>query len=87
MLFNKKAKDPVCGMEIKVEDSTLRSAYGGTEYNFCSNNCLEKFEKEPQLYVAEPSDCCGKGGQSNHCQHKEHGHEHHGHEHHCNHQN
>lgn len=53
MFLNKKAKDPVCGMEIKVDSSTLRFNYQGKEYKFCSHNCLEKFEKEPQKYTSE----------------------------------
>jgi len=49
-------RDPVCGMEIKVEGSTLRSSYQGTEYYFCSDNCLEQFKKEPEKYVANSTE-------------------------------
>lgn len=66
MFFNKKAKDPVCGMGIKVNSSTLRSHYQGTEYYFCSPKCLEQFEKESQKYIVASKGCCGKAHHSAH---------------------
>jgi Cu+-exporting ATPase len=74
MLFTKKkVTDPVCGMEVKVGSSTLRSVINEKEYYFCSAACQVKFESDPQKYVANSKE--GLDG-ANHC-HKEH--QHHGH--------
>lgn len=69
-LSNKvKEKDLVCGMEITVNDSTLKLNYKGKDYYFCSSDCLEQFERAPGKFVPESDDCCQKG---------EHEHHHHG---------
>lgn len=78
MVNNKKAKDLVCGMEITVNSSTLSTNYQGTDYYFCSAHCSEKFAKDPQNYVTDSHDCCGKGEHSKHL-----GHDHGEHHHHC----
>ena len=44
-------KDPVCGMTVKP-DSPHRSVHDGRTFRFCSAKCLEKFEAEPQRYLA-----------------------------------
>jgi YHS domain-containing protein len=62
MFFTKKkVKDPVCGMEVKVNDSTLRCQFQGKEYYFCSSSCRTSFEKEPQRYISSTKEggCCG----------------------------
>jgi YHS domain-containing protein len=42
--------DPVCGKTVHT--GTAKSAvHGGTVYYFCSNECRERFEAAPQLYV------------------------------------
>jgi len=45
-----KVTDPVCTMEIDKEKA-LKAEYEGTMYYFCSAACLEKFEKEPKMYL------------------------------------
>lgn len=50
-----KTKDPVCGMEVKVTDATLRRQYMGQTFYFCSPQCMEKFDKDPKAYVSSDS--------------------------------
>lgn len=45
-----KAKDPVCGMNVDPGQGYSRM-YQGTEYRFCSRQCLDRFETEPQRYA------------------------------------
>jgi Cu+-exporting ATPase len=44
-------KDIVCGMEIKKEEAFGTSTYRGKMYFFCSKNCKEKFNENPEKYV------------------------------------
>jgi YHS domain-containing protein len=41
---------PVCNMKVDREDSVSIN-YTGTEYEFCSENCLSEFKAEPILYM------------------------------------
>jgi P-type Cu+ transporter len=87
MLFSKKVKDPVCGMEIKIKTSTLQTNYKGEVYYFCSADCLTTFQSNPDRFVSNHSkDCCG-GGQTEKVAHSnEEGHSHCKNKHHnCNH--
>ena len=43
--------DPVCKMEVKVEDAQYVSDYAGEKYYFCSAGCQEAFEEHPEKYV------------------------------------
>ncbi|HKB61020.1 MAG TPA: YHS domain-containing protein, partial [Gallionellaceae bacterium] len=43
-------KDPVCGMTVK-SDSPHRYTYHDTEYHFCSEKCLNKFQADPESYL------------------------------------
>ncbi len=43
-------KDPVCGMDVG-EDSKFKSSYKGKTYVFCSVNCKQNFDKQPESYV------------------------------------
>ena len=47
----KKAKDPVCGMEVSVKSAAGESSYKGKTYYFCSVEHKEAFDKEPSKYV------------------------------------
>ncbi len=44
-------KDPVCGMEVTYETAQARSEYNGQTYFFCSLDCKESFDKNPEKYV------------------------------------
>ena len=45
-------KDPVCGMGVTYESAQARSEYDGETYYFCSLDCKETFDKEPEQYAA-----------------------------------
>ena len=44
-------KDPVCGMDVERDDAAGQSDFQGKTYYFCSNECKQKFDKNPQTYV------------------------------------
>lgn len=44
--------DPVCGMQVPA-DSGYTKVHQGTLYYFCSKNCLDKFEADPQQYLGK----------------------------------
>jgi YHS domain-containing protein len=43
-------KDPVCGMAVPA-DQGYAKMHEGTLYRFCSRNCLDRFEAEPNKYL------------------------------------
>ena len=45
-----KVKDPVCGMEIRVEDAAATEDHDGTTFYFCSESCHQKFVADPYRY-------------------------------------
>lgn len=47
------AKDPVCGMSVKIADAKYSYDYKGTTYYFCSEGCKTAFAKEPDKYLAK----------------------------------
>jgi len=59
--FSIQAVDPVCGKEVargkilEIDEDKIRAEvtyeYKGKTYFFCSNECLEKFKKNPEKYV------------------------------------
>ncbi len=51
--------DPVCGMEVDVEQG-YGKMHEGNLYRFCSRNCLEKFDADPGPYIHPPEQ--GEGG-------------------------
>lgn len=46
------AKDPVCGMDVDPSSAAGKSAYSGEMIYFCSLKCKEKFDKNPEKFVA-----------------------------------
>lgn len=44
-------KDPVCGMEIDEKKAKNKKAYKGKIYYFCSSNCQQAFEKNPEQFL------------------------------------
>lgn len=46
------AKDPVCGMTVEEADAAATSEYKGTTYYFCSEDCKEEFDEDPESYAA-----------------------------------
>jgi P-type Cu+ transporter len=49
---NLNIKDPVCGMNVS-ETSKFSKTNDKKEYYFCSQNCLNKFERNPSQYLNE----------------------------------
>ena len=45
------AIDPVCGMTVDQQDAPEKAEYEGTTYYFCSSDCREEFETNPQDYA------------------------------------
>jgi YHS domain-containing protein len=45
------ANDPVCGMPVESGQGYTKS-HEGQLLHFCSRNCLDKFDAEPQRYLA-----------------------------------
>jgi len=45
------AQDPVCHMEVKPEEAIDFNEYKGTTYYFCSIQCADKFESDPERYA------------------------------------
>ncbi len=43
--------DPICGMTIPIEDAVGKSDYDGTTYYFCTTDCKERFDKDPQSFL------------------------------------
>jgi YHS domain-containing protein len=46
------ATDPVCGMTVAPGQGYTK-AYQGKMLHFCSRDCLDKFEADPQRYLAQ----------------------------------
>jgi YHS domain-containing protein/TusA-related sulfurtransferase len=47
------AKDPVCGMSVKIAGAKYTYDYKGTTYYFCSEGCKTAFSNEPEKYLAK----------------------------------
>ena len=47
-----RAIDPVCGMTIDPQRAAGWFEYGGQTYYFCALSCREKFEADPEKYLA-----------------------------------
>jgi Cu+-exporting ATPase len=47
-------KDPVCGMMVDPQKAAGKVEHAGKTYFFCSPRCQERFEKEPEKFLATP---------------------------------
>lgn len=45
--------DPVCGMEVSRETAQATSEYDSKSYYFCSMDCKDAFDEDPEQYVSE----------------------------------
>lgn len=45
--------DPVCHMDVTYETAQARSEYDGQTFYFCSLDCKEAFDRDPEKYVRE----------------------------------
>ena len=46
------AIDPVCQMEVDEKRAPARSTYENKTYYFCSNQCKESFEEDPEEFIS-----------------------------------
>ena len=46
------AKDPVCGMTVKLNAGKPTFKHQGTIYHFCNPRCLDKFKADPDHYLS-----------------------------------
>ena len=47
-------KDPVCGMNVNPATAKHRVEHAGKTYYFCGGHCAERFQAEPEKYLAKP---------------------------------
>jgi Cu+-exporting ATPase len=45
--------DPVCEMELEEGDAAATFEYLGEVFYFCSENCRQAFEEDPESYLEE----------------------------------
>ena len=57
-----KVKDPVCGMMVDPQKSAAKVEHRGMHYYLCSARCAERFEKNPEKFLASP----GTAGMEHH---------------------
>jgi YHS domain-containing protein len=46
------ARDPVCQMEVDERSAAASSYYKGDRYYFCSEDCKQRFDADPERYVS-----------------------------------
>jgi YHS domain-containing protein len=46
-------KDLVCGMDVDPKTAPAKSEYRGQTYYFCAPGCKEKFDNNPEKYIAQ----------------------------------
>lgn len=44
-------RDPVCGMEIEPQSAFAKREHMGQTFYFCSQTCVDQFDKDPHRYV------------------------------------
>ncbi|NNE97608.1 MAG: YHS domain-containing protein, partial [Pyrinomonadaceae bacterium] len=49
-------KDPVCGMVVDPGSAAANRDIDGTTYYFCSDACIQKFDKDPDQYLKAGKD-------------------------------
>jgi YHS domain-containing protein/uncharacterized membrane protein YraQ (UPF0718 family) len=49
------ALDPVCGMQIERDTAPARTESHGLTFYFCSDRCLERFQRNPERFSQVPS--------------------------------
>ncbi len=46
------AIDPVCKMTVEPAKAAAQSRYQGRTYYFCAVGCKQKFDRDPERYLA-----------------------------------
>lgn len=47
------SKDPVCGMEVDERQAKATVEHKGQTFHFCSADCKQKFEQNPERYARQ----------------------------------
>jgi Cu+-exporting ATPase len=47
------AKDPVCGMDVDERRAEDKAQHQGRTFYFCSAECQQQFEQEPERYARQ----------------------------------
>ncbi len=45
--------DPVCGMVVPEEHAAVCTDFKGKHFCFCSEECKEEFDMDPEMYSQE----------------------------------
>ena len=45
------ALDPICGMQVEEREGAQSAEYAGETHYFCSSDCLERFDSQPDLFT------------------------------------
>jgi P-type Cu+ transporter len=53
------ATDPVCKMSVEPGKAAAQSTYKGERYYFCAVGCKQKFDREPEKFLAGGSSAMG----------------------------
>ena len=48
-----KQTDPVCGMQVEERSVLWKSQQNGQTYVFCSKECQNQFDQQPEKYSHE----------------------------------
>lgn len=48
--------DPVCGMQFESGQADAQTNYKGTAYFFCSNDCRQTFEANPEEFIGNDTE-------------------------------
>ncbi|WP_306061056.1 YHS domain-containing protein [Natronococcus wangiae] len=43
--------DPVCGMQVTRNSVVASIEYDGETYYFCSEECYQRFNEQPKIYI------------------------------------
>jgi YHS domain-containing protein len=61
------AKDPICGMSVKIADAKVTTEYQGKTFYFCSEGCKKEFLKDPAKYAAPAAEAPKAGAMEEGC--------------------
>jgi YHS domain-containing protein len=48
--------DAVCGQRVRERGNRLVAEYAGVRYYFCSSECLDRFDAQPDLFTFQPGE-------------------------------
>lgn len=57
-IYGAMSLDPVCGMEVdevRAKAMGMKTVHEGKTYYFCSMECKEQFDRNPEQYIEKPS--------------------------------